>query len=216
METLNLQPQTLCLDTSEDLHQQILVFLQNTLSTNTGEEYTFDEQQWQVSVWNACTNQKESPLGEFQCDSKNRLPIVVVHPSSYVTANDSTTPIEPLALAEDVEISQPTAPDTVSYGALCVNMLQRRAWHEDHELQLTPKEFKLLWLFINHPKQVFSRHDLVVKVWGDNFEGYEHTVSNHINRLRKKLTSIKTCFVRIETVWGVGYKLDLKTAYKPY
>ncbi|MFS0864039.1 winged helix-turn-helix domain-containing protein [Fredinandcohnia sp. 179-A 10B2 NHS] len=71
---------------------------------------------------------------------------------------------------------------------------------------LTPKEFDLLYYFIQHPKQVFSREQLLERVWGYQFYGDERTVDVHIKRLRKKLGTVTQPF--FHTVWGVGYKFD--------
>ncbi|WAA12493.1 response regulator transcription factor [Fervidibacillus halotolerans] len=71
---------------------------------------------------------------------------------------------------------------------------------------LTPKEFDLLYFFLQHPKQVFSREQLLDQVWGYEFYGDERTVDVHIKRLRKKLGSDVQPF--FQTVWGVGYKFD--------
>ncbi|WP_453993822.1 winged helix-turn-helix domain-containing protein [Bacillus nitroreducens] len=71
---------------------------------------------------------------------------------------------------------------------------------------LTPKEFDLLYYFAQHPKQVFSREQLLDRVWGYQFYGDERTVDVHIKRLRKKLGSSNQPF--FHTVWGVGYKFD--------
>ncbi|WP_334019152.1 response regulator transcription factor [Alteromonas sp. S015] len=79
-------------------------------------------------------------------------------------------------------------------------------------LSLTAREFTLLEYFCRHPNQVFSRNHLLSEVWGYNHEGYEHTVNTHINRLRTKLdkiNSIKNGGQLVETVWGVGYKLNV-------
>lgn len=71
---------------------------------------------------------------------------------------------------------------------------------------LTPKEFELLYYFVQHPRQVFSRDQLLERVWGYQFYGDERTVDVHIKRLRKKIgTSTQPFF---HTVWGVGYKFD--------
>ncbi|MBM4761119.1 response regulator transcription factor [Bacillus sp. B15-48] len=71
---------------------------------------------------------------------------------------------------------------------------------------LTPKEFDLLYYFAQHPKQVFSREQLLEHVWGYNFYGDERTVDVHIKRLRKKVGTSNQPF--FHTVWGVGYKFD--------
>ncbi|MHC6647992.1 response regulator transcription factor [Alteromonas sp. HB246098] len=79
-------------------------------------------------------------------------------------------------------------------------------------LALTAREFTLLNYFCRHPNQVFSRNQLLSEVWGYNHEGYEHTVNTHINRLRAKLdkvNSIENGGQLVQTVWGVGYKLNI-------
>ncbi len=71
---------------------------------------------------------------------------------------------------------------------------------------LTPKEFDLLYYFIEHPRQVFAREQLLERVWGYQFYGDERTVDVHIKRLRNKIGTSKQPF--LHTVWGVGYKFD--------
>ena len=74
-------------------------------------------------------------------------------------------------------------------------------------IDLTAKEFELLLVFAKHPGRTFSRDELLSRVWGDGFEGYEHTVNTHINRLRSKVEKDPKQPAMIETVWGVGYRL---------
>ncbi|ELQ5501784.1 response regulator transcription factor [Listeria monocytogenes] len=71
---------------------------------------------------------------------------------------------------------------------------------------LTPKEFDLLYFLMQHPRQVFSREQLLEQVWGYQFYGDEHTVDVHIKRLRQKIATETKPF--LHTVWGVGYKFD--------
>ncbi len=73
-------------------------------------------------------------------------------------------------------------------------------------VELTPREFDLLYFFARHPDQVFSRMDLLNEVWGYQHDGYEHTVNTHINRLRTKIEEDPAAPRRILTVWGRGYK----------
>lgn len=77
---------------------------------------------------------------------------------------------------------------------------------EDPVMNLTPKEFDLLYYLVEHPKQVFSREQLLERVWGYQFYGDERTVDVHIKRLRKKVENAAQAF--FHTVWGVGYKFD--------
>lgn len=73
-------------------------------------------------------------------------------------------------------------------------------------LGLTPKEFDLLAFFVQHPKQVFSREQILQQVWGFQFYGDDRTVDVHIKRLRRKIGRDSQPF--LHTVWGVGYKFD--------
>ncbi len=93
-------------------------------------------------------------------------------------------------------------------GQLEVDETRRKVvWH-NKSLDLTSTEFDLLWHFIRHPAQVFSRSQLLDSVWGYQHSGYEHTVNSHINRLRNKLETDSANPQIVETVWGVGYKLN--------
>ncbi|EAG4936553.1 response regulator transcription factor [Listeria monocytogenes] len=71
---------------------------------------------------------------------------------------------------------------------------------------LSPKEFDLLYFLMQHPRQVFSREQLLEQVWGYQFYGDERTVDVHIKRLRQKIATETKPF--LHTVWGVGYKFD--------
>ncbi|MCW8958865.1 MAG: response regulator transcription factor, partial [Gammaproteobacteria bacterium] len=73
-------------------------------------------------------------------------------------------------------------------------------------VELTAKEFDLLYHFARHPGRVYSRVQLLDQVWGYGHEGYEHTVNSHINRLRGKIEQDPASPRYILTVWGVGYK----------
>jgi len=75
-------------------------------------------------------------------------------------------------------------------------------------IDLTAKEFDLLMHFAAHPGRVYSRTELLDQVWGYSYEGYEHTVNSHINRLRTKVEIDPAKPQYIMTVWGVGYKFN--------
>jgi len=88
-----------------------------------------------------------------------------------------------------------------------IDPVARTAQLEGRALDLTPREFDLLYFFARHPGQVYSRMDLLNQVWGYQHDGYEHTVNTHINRLRNKIERDPATPQRIQTVWGRGYKL---------
>ncbi|NDJ62895.1 MAG: response regulator transcription factor [Chloroflexi bacterium] len=73
---------------------------------------------------------------------------------------------------------------------------------------LTAKEFDLLWFLARHPRQVFTREQLLNQIWGYEFYGDESTVTVHIRRLREKIEPNPSQPTYIQTVWGVGYKLE--------
>ena len=75
-------------------------------------------------------------------------------------------------------------------------------------VELTPKEFDLLVLLGSHPGRSYSRGQLLQQVWGYDFEGYEHTVNSHINRLRSKIETDPSDPKYILTTWGVGYRFN--------
>ncbi|NBA95966.1 response regulator transcription factor [Pseudomonas sp. R5(2019)] len=96
---------------------------------------------------------------------------------------------------------------SLNAAGLFIDPLTREASLEGRLLDLTPREFDLLYFFARQPGKVFSRIDLLNAVWGYNHEGYEHTVNTHINRLRAKVETDPAQPVRILTVWGRGYKM---------
>ena len=95
---------------------------------------------------------------------------------------------------------------SLDLGQLFINPLTRDVTLQGQRLDLTPREFDLLYFFARQPGKVFSRMDLLNAVWGYSHEGYEHTVNTHINRLRAKVEADPANPVRILTVWGRGYK----------
>jgi DNA-binding response OmpR family regulator len=93
-------------------------------------------------------------------------------------------------------------------GKLLVDQRYHQVTYKDNSINLTSTEFELLDFLCKNPDQVFSRAQLLDGVWGYNHSGYEHTVNSHINRLRNKLEENSAEPQIIQTVWGVGYKLN--------
>lgn len=89
---------------------------------------------------------------------------------------------------------------------LTIDPLSREVRLHGESIELTPREFDLLYWFARHPGEVFSRLSLLENVWGYQHEGYEHTVNTHINRLRIKIEKDPAEPEIILTVWGKGYK----------
>jgi len=96
--------------------------------------------------------------------------------------------------------------DTLVIGDLELDAEKRKFKKQNKEIELTAKEFDLLWHFAEHPGRVYTRAQLLDLIWGYGHEGYEHTVNSHINRLRAKIEKNPSKPDYILTVWGVGYK----------
>ena len=113
-----------------------------------------------------------------------------------------------LRRAELSERSQKQTLDKVQLSYLTIDPATRSAVVRGEPVELTAKEFDLLFHFANNPGRVFSRAELLDSVWGYGHDGYEHTVNSHINRLRAKIENDPAHPELIVTVWGVGYKMN--------
>lgn len=89
---------------------------------------------------------------------------------------------------------------------LRINTVKRQVEVHGQRVELTPKEYDLLLHLATHPGVTFTRDELLSKVWGYEFSGYEHTVNSHINRLRNKVERDIAKPEFILTTWGVGYR----------
>ena len=94
------------------------------------------------------------------------------------------------------------------FGPFRLEPVPRQLRRGQQLIALTLREFDLLHFLARHPAQVFSRAELLQRVWGAGFDGYEHTVNSHINRLRSKVESDPQSPRLIETVWGLGYRFN--------
>ncbi len=110
----------------------------------------------------------------------------------------------------DTRTTPASASGNLQAGALFLEQAKRRVSISGNEVDLTAREFDLLWHFATHPGQVFTRSQLLDSVWGYGHDGYEHTVNSHINRLRSKIEQDSSAPAYILTVWGVGYKFSDK------
>ncbi|MDN3654834.1 response regulator transcription factor [Ferruginibacter paludis] len=93
-------------------------------------------------------------------------------------------------------------------GTLEIDLDKRRVMLQQSRIDLSPKEFDLVALLAANPGKSYSRKQLLNLVWGYDFEGYEHTVNSHINRLRGKIEADITNPNFILTTWGIGYRFN--------
>jgi len=92
--------------------------------------------------------------------------------------------------------------DVVKVGYLYIYKEDRRVFWRGEEQDLTTKEFDLVLLFAENKNRAFSRGDLLMKIWGEDYYGSDRAVDDLVKRIRKKITDIP-----IDTVWGFGYRL---------
>lgn len=95
-----------------------------------------------------------------------------------------------------------------NFGHLRIDISRRLVFVNEQSHALTLREFDLLHFLARNPGKVFSRDALLRQVWGSTFDGYEHTVNSHINRLRTKIEHNPRDPKCIVTVWGIGYRFD--------
>jgi len=98
--------------------------------------------------------------------------------------------------------------ENVVFENLIINYKNYTVTYHNNELELPPKEFELLYFLATHPNQVFTREKLLDRIWGYEFIGDTRTVDVHIKRIREKL--IHNDIWSVKTVWGVGYKFEVK------
>ena len=96
----------------------------------------------------------------------------------------------------------------ISIGNLTLDTAGRILTKNNKEMPLSSKEFDLVQLFMSNAGRNYSRIEVLEKVWGEQFEGLEHTVNSNINRLRSKIEDDPTNPKYLITVWGLGYKFN--------
>ena len=97
----------------------------------------------------------------------------------------------------------------VVYANLVINQSDYSIVYRGEKMEIPPKELELFYFLATHPNQVFTREQLVEKIWGYDFFGDSRTVDVHIKRLREKFNKEQQENWQIKTVWGVGYKFEV-------
>jgi DNA-binding response OmpR family regulator len=124
-----------------------------------------------------------------------------------------TKPFSPRELAARVRTvlrrtsSEGTAGERLAFGDVVLDAEAREVTRAGAELKLTAKEFDLLWFLAVHPRRVFSRDQLMARVWGYEAALDTGTVTVHVRRLREKIEADPSQPRHLQTVWGVGYRL---------
>ncbi|MBE5106092.1 response regulator transcription factor [Bacillus thuringiensis] len=130
-----------------------------------------------------------------------------------------TKPFTPLELVARVNaqlrrfltLNQSKVEETTSIlevGAVVIDLERRTVHVYGEKIELTPKEFEILYLLASHPQKVYSIDNIFQQVWGDDYYDGGNTVTVHVRTLRKKLGEDKRKNKLIKTVWGVGYTFN--------
>jgi DNA-binding response OmpR family regulator len=96
----------------------------------------------------------------------------------------------------------------INYKNIVIEISTRKVLINNRRIDLTPKEFDLLYLLASHPGRVYTRENLLNIIWGYQHNGYEHTVNSHINRLRSKIEKDIRDPKYVLTSWGSGYRFN--------
>lgn len=128
-----------------------------------------------------------------------------------------TKPFNPREVAARVKavlrrlaVSEKRTEAALSYHQLTIDMAEHTVTVFGHEIAFANKEMELLWHLASHPGLVFSREQLLESVWGYSYCGDTRTVDTHIKRIRRKLDISGSSPWDIKTVWGIGYKFEVK------
>jgi DNA-binding response OmpR family regulator len=123
-----------------------------------------------------------------------------------------TKPFDPLELVARVKAllrrARMTSSNLVQFGDTTIDADSYTLSIKNKTIQLPPKEFELLFQLASYPSQIFTRTQLIERIWGIDFAGDERTVDVHIKRLRQRFDT-KTNDFHITTVRGIGYRLDV-------
>jgi len=114
------------------------------------------------------------------------------------------------AILRRLDIPEEAKKDVISYPGLEINISEYQVKVGGHPVNLTKKEIEILWLLAKNPGKVFSRDNLLNSIWGYEYFGDARTVDTHIKRLRSKVEIFDSSNWDIKTIWGVGYKFEVK------
>jgi len=114
------------------------------------------------------------------------------------------------AIFRRVELIKQTEKDgkDINFSNIVIEISTHKVLINNKKIDLTPKEFDLIYLMASNPGRVYSRENLLNIIWGYQHKGYEHTVNSHINRLRKKIEKDIKDPQYILTSWGSGYRFN--------
>ena len=140
-------------------------------------------------------------------DEDDRIVGLELGADDYVTKPFSPRELTARVRAVLRRAEAPSAPSArIAFGDLQLDAEKREVRRGSDELQLTAKEFDLLWFLATHPRKVFSRDELMRRIWGYEAAFDTGTVTVHVRRLREKVEAVPSEPRHLQTVWGVGYR----------
>lgn len=222
-------PAVLIIDDEQDMRNLIELMLSKsdfqTIAVESGEEaYPFIERKEVDIVLLDVMMPKED--GFTVCEKIRKISSV---PIIFLTArDDNEDKVKGLTIGGDDYIVKPfTSSELIARiqavlrrtgvnkqqflerGVIKLDEASRKVYVNNQKVTLTLKEFDLLQLFMKNPNTVFSREQLLEKIWEMDYDGGTRTVDTHIKTLRLKLGKIsKEASDYIQTVWGIGYRFD--------
>ena len=126
-----------------------------------------------------------------------------------------TSNMTKILLIEDSQLGRVIArdaleagPQVFSAGSIQIDLRRRSVSVADSEIKLTPTEFRTLALLVREPGRTFSRDQIIDKVFGYDFDGFDRTVDAHVSSLRRKLDAAPGGAKHIETIYGSGYRFN--------
>lgn len=168
----------------------------------------------EISGWDLCRMiRKESEVPIIMLTARDEVTDKIV--GLEMGADDYVTkPFDPKELVSRVRAvlrrgeSIASQKNIIQIAELFIDIDKRQVRRNETAVELTPNEFDILRVLAENPGRVFSRMQLLDKVQGDAYEGYERTIDSHIKNLRKKIETDPEHPRYIITVHGVGYKLE--------
>ena len=168
----------------------------------------------------------EEFLEQLRREQQNTIPVLVLSAKNALKDKVSllqlgaddyiTKPFEPEEVIARVQAalrrsnlnSANNVPNELTYKniRLCPDL--RKVTVLNSELSLTVREYEILYLLIKNPEKVYSRENLYELVWQDGYYGTDHTVNVHISNLRKKLKEYESTEEYIQSIYGIGFRLE--------
>lgn len=115
------------------------------------------------------------------------------------------------AVLRRLQRDEKSTPAVIQRGSLQIFTDRYEVAIQDQPIQITKKEFEILWILAEHPGRVYTREHLLDQIWGIDYYGDTRTVDSHVKRLRQKLAEVDHPDWSVHTVWGVGYRFQMET-----